>query len=755
MQRANIQYHDFDLVFERSMSGYDVRVVSSPLGEASHRFSRLSELQEERVRTFRAVVGGHRPGKRRIDSPEMHAAKRLGGDLFELAFSGPVEECYRACMKKVWEESGTGLRVRLHMKGAPELADLPWEYLYDARENQFLSLSVSTPLVRYLEIDRPVQPLVVEPPLRVLVMISNPTDIDDLDVEDEWRQLREAVSDLSDRGLVTFDRLDTATLEALQRQLRREEYHVFHYIGHAGFDDQSDDGVLILENERGHSRRVNAERLGNILHDEESLRLAILNACEGARSSRKDPFSGLAQSLVQKGVPAVIAMQFEISDEAAITLSHEFYRALGEGYPADAALGESRKMVSNRNELEWGTPVLFMRSPDGVLFDVAAVNETSRRRAQVHRLVGAAEDAAAEGRWEDALQSAQAALAVDAGSVAAAAIQGRAKEAIRAAADRDAERERTRKAEADARQDADAKRTEQERLAAEQKRREEDAQAKRDEERLAEQRRLDEERRAREQLDEERRQREERILAGLEAAAGVRPKKRSFLKRAAFAVLGVFGAGVLYAVSQQASNEPFVESDFLPVPVGEQVSPPQTEPQATAPAEDMRSVVSPPPAPVAPPPSAAEAAQRIRDRYAAEIREVVSLAGEVESEAMRRLDATLLGEAYAGDALGLLVAHMTTLTSNGIHQDATLLDRSIHSIDVLDDQTASVQMTEVWSTEFHQNGTDICLGRIPRSSVAQTLHLRRVANRWWIYSVDAPAQDLEPEPCFGPVPQDP
>ncbi|MCP4306519.1 MAG: hypothetical protein GY926_10515 [bacterium] len=45
-----------------------------------------------------------------------------------------------------------------------------------------------------------------------------------------------------------------------------------------------------------------------ILHEHRSLRLEILNACEGARSSRTDPFSGTGKSLVQQGIPAVVAM---------------------------------------------------------------------------------------------------------------------------------------------------------------------------------------------------------------------------------------------------------------------------------------------------------------------------------------------------------------------------------------------------------------------------------------------------------------
>jgi len=63
--------------------------------------------------------------------------------------------------------------------------------------------------------------------------------------------------------------------------------------------------------------------------------------------------------LVQQGIPAVIAMQFEISDRAAIIFSQEFYTALADSFPVDAALTEARLAIfSKGNETEWGTPVI-------------------------------------------------------------------------------------------------------------------------------------------------------------------------------------------------------------------------------------------------------------------------------------------------------------------------------------------------------------------------------------------------------------
>jgi hypothetical protein len=96
----------------------------------------------------------------------------------------------------------------------------------------------------------------------------------------------------------------------------------------------------------------------------------VLNSCEGARASHVDPFSGAASSLVECGIPAVVGMQFEITDEAAITFAGRLYSALVQGFPIDAALAQSRKAIfAAGNDTEFGTPVLFLRTGDARLFE--------------------------------------------------------------------------------------------------------------------------------------------------------------------------------------------------------------------------------------------------------------------------------------------------------------------------------------------------------------------------------------------------
>ena len=131
--------------------------------------------------------------------------------------------------------------------------------------------------------------------------------------------------------------------------------------------------LLLLEEDDGRSREVSGVHLGTMLADERTLRLAVLNACEGARGSADDPFAGVAASLIQREIPAVVAMQFEITDRAALVFAGEFYAAVADGYAVDAALAEARKAIyADDNDVEWATPVLFMRAPEGLVFQVAS-----------------------------------------------------------------------------------------------------------------------------------------------------------------------------------------------------------------------------------------------------------------------------------------------------------------------------------------------------------------------------------------------
>jgi len=405
------KYLDFELEIGLGEGReYPVTVVRSPAGEARETFrlpfdalqleNALLQLQNALLRS-----GGRR---RKVLTSEQKAVQDFGGALFDALICGEIRSRFDVSLREA-EGQNKGLRLKLRV-GPPELAALPWEYLYDRRTDAYLVLSHYTPVVRYLELPRPTRPLAVTPPLRVLVVIANPTDTLPLDAERERRRIETALQPLVGEGWVEIDYLSPPTWRALQRALRRGEYHVFHFVGHGDFDRLREEGQLIFEDRQRHADRLPAGKLARLLADHRSLRLAMLNACESAYLEGNDPFASTAATLVRAGLPAVIAMQFEITDQAAIEFAHAFYEALSDGMPVDAAVGEARKAVSLAvaNTVEWGTPVLYMRSPDGRVFDVERVEElkakpTERPEHQCRRIDAAAPSHAKVGQRIDLL----------------------------------------------------------------------------------------------------------------------------------------------------------------------------------------------------------------------------------------------------------------------------------------------------------------------------------------------------------------
>ncbi|MEK7729191.1 MAG: tetratricopeptide repeat protein [candidate division KSB1 bacterium] len=362
-----MNYLNFDLQIEASGEAYKARVINSPAGEAETEFKNPFAGAEEDE--LHEQLGRLRQAQSDADQHPKNLAKEYGELLFHAVFSGEVLGCFRSSFDAAQQQE-KWLRLRLRLKGAPDLAGLSWEFLYSPALNRFLALSRRTPIVRYLDLPEPPSPLHVNLPVNLLVVIASPLDLPRLDVESEWQNLKKAFRKLERKNLVRIDRLERATLPDLQNKLREREYHIFHFIGHGGFDADKQEGVLYFEDDIGRGRPESGERVGTVLHDYASLRLAVLNACSGASGSKRNPFTGVAQSLVQQGMPAVIAMSSPVQDVTALTFADSFYDFLTDGYPVEAALAETRKAIfTHGQETEWGAPVLFMRAADGHLFN--------------------------------------------------------------------------------------------------------------------------------------------------------------------------------------------------------------------------------------------------------------------------------------------------------------------------------------------------------------------------------------------------
>jgi CHAT domain len=376
-----VEYLDFELrVGPGTGTEYPVEVLRSPSGEASGtmRFPFDTLALQNHLQALEIAVLRSGTTRRDIVSGDEREqpVTEFGRRLFDALVADAVRETFRRSQDRA-RAAGKGLRLRLRIED-PALAALPWEYLYDPSEGEYVCLQSDTPLVRYLELEQPAEPLVIQPPLSVLGVVASPSDRPPLDVQREIQRVEAATASLRDTGLLRLTWLETPTWRSLQRAMRHGPYHVFHFVGHGGFDATQGEGVVAFADDDGTSALLTATQLGRLLADHRPLRLAVLNSCLGARGSGRDVFSSTASILVRRGVPAVIAMQYEISDRAAIEFARSLYEAVADGTPVDAAVAEARKAISfaSAGSVEWGTPVLHMRSSDGVLF---AVDRTGMR----------------------------------------------------------------------------------------------------------------------------------------------------------------------------------------------------------------------------------------------------------------------------------------------------------------------------------------------------------------------------------------
>jgi hypothetical protein len=358
------------------------------------------------------VMRRSRPSRPPVRWDEVEA---FGTALFGSMLPSNLLQKYRTSVA-VAQARGKGLRIQLRIQ-PPDIAALPWEFMFDAEDDSFVCLNPNTPVVRCPALDSEAAPLPIRSPLRVLGMMAAPCDLRELDIAGERRRIEMALAPLRTRQQVELSWVEGGSYRDLNQALLRGSWHVFHYIGHGGFEVNGGEGngILAFEaiegncdpftarslstDQRPPSQSISPDVLSQLLRGHQSLRLVVLNSCLGARASDADAFSSVAASLVRRGVPAVVAMQYEISDLAAVRFAQAFYDSLAAGRPVDRAVADGRfeLRAARKDSLEWGTPVLLTRSSDGTLFSPRRLPEEQPgtppgpdNRSLIHLVAGGA-----------------------------------------------------------------------------------------------------------------------------------------------------------------------------------------------------------------------------------------------------------------------------------------------------------------------------------------------------------------------------
>jgi hypothetical protein len=284
------------------------------------------------------------------------------------------EEFLRALA--VAESADVPLRLRLDIdENAGQLHALVWEAMrHPDRPDESLVMDGRVLFSRYLSSRR--WPGVAERPkarLRAVVAVANPTG-EELQREGERglapikvdEELRRARQGLSAFHTVELPSAGSTSLDGLVQELR-EETDIAVLVCHGYFtDEDKPEPVLLLEKADGTAAATRGSQLVERLNQLRALpSLMILVSCQSAGtggSGGEDDqraLAALGPRLAAAGVPAVLAMQGNVSMATMERFLPAFYKELRRHGLVDQAVAVARQAVQTRPD--WWMPVLFTR----------------------------------------------------------------------------------------------------------------------------------------------------------------------------------------------------------------------------------------------------------------------------------------------------------------------------------------------------------------------------------------------------------
>jgi hypothetical protein len=286
-----------------------------------------------------------------------------------------------------------GLRIRLSIEpDAQALNDFHWETLYAPGctagdcEQPPLSAQELAPVSRLLASWNQ-QRVVLRPKgdLKALVVIADaplfdndtqqPLDLG-VNVDDEWQRARSAIKTSTPPKLLARhpDAQGLPTPDALLDELK-VGHDIIYIVCHGALTNEGP--FLLLESEQeGKKADLEGSRLTDRLAattDAPLPRLIVLTACQSAgsgRSTANTAHMALGPALVRAGVPAVVAMNGEVTQTTIANFMPTFFENLFAHGFVDRAMAGARSTVRGPGTDDWWMPVLFMRLQSGRIWSV-------------------------------------------------------------------------------------------------------------------------------------------------------------------------------------------------------------------------------------------------------------------------------------------------------------------------------------------------------------------------------------------------
>ncbi len=315
------------------------------------------------------------------------------------------------------EDNRTQLHMQLEFYANPEhlspLAYYPWELVHNGQK--FLASDRVT-FSRYIAYGS-MQPKILPVNKINVLLISSAA----FDIENGLGEFTSKEQQAIGKGIrkakqsVSLTKLKIATFNELRAYLTENQGnkapHVIHFDGHGEYGKRcincerinpgiklceckwcasalsSPEGYLLFEGNEGKVDYVSASKLGDLIQQtslahqrQQNILLLVLSACKsGVALAGDSNFNGIAQNLISRHIPAVVAMQYLISIDAATTFSEQFYRSLGQKNPLTSAVSNGREAMGFESN-QWYRPVLYLRWKDNEGGQIFTLPSTSVER---------------------------------------------------------------------------------------------------------------------------------------------------------------------------------------------------------------------------------------------------------------------------------------------------------------------------------------------------------------------------------------
>ena len=186
--------------------------------------------------------------------------------------------------------------------------------------------------------------------ITVLYLSASPVDANRLRVDEEAREIREAIARSEHSHAISLETRWALRTMDLITAINETRPTIVHFSGHG-----AEDGSLAFEDDFGMVKLVTKETIATVLATvADEIRLLVFNACFSAQQAR----------VVSGIIGAAIGMEEPVDDRTAVTFASQLYSSVGFGCSLQTSFDQAKARLVMENCPDFDNPQLYLA--DGI-----------------------------------------------------------------------------------------------------------------------------------------------------------------------------------------------------------------------------------------------------------------------------------------------------------------------------------------------------------------------------------------------------